>query len=62
MAYSKTTWVNNTTPINSTNLNHIEDGIKDVDTRVSDIESGNLDSRVTDIEENYVFFDTEETW
>lgn len=62
MAYSKTTWVNNTTPINSTNLNHIEDGIEDVDTRVSDIESGNLDSRVTDIEENYVFFDTEETW
>ena len=62
MAYTKTAWVNNTTPINSTNLNHIEDGIEDVDTRVSDIESGNLDSRITDIEENYVFFDTEETW
>ena len=62
MAYTKTNWVNNTTPINSTNLNHIEDGIEDVDTRVADIESDNLDSRVTDIEENYVFFDTEETW
>ena len=62
MAYTKTAWVNNTTPINATNLNHIEDGIEDVDTRVGDIESGNLDSRVTDIEENYVFFDTEVTW
>ena len=27
MAYTKTNWVNGTTPINATNLNHIEDGI-----------------------------------
>ena len=51
MAYTKTVWENDTLPaINATNLNNIEDGIEDVDTRV------------TDIEENYVFFDTEETW
>jgi hypothetical protein len=31
MAYSKTIWVNNSTPsINATNLNKIEDGIFDV--------------------------------
>ena len=29
MAYSKTQWVNNTTPINDTNLNKIEQGIYD---------------------------------
>ena len=28
MAYTKTNWVNNTTKINATNLNHIEDGIE----------------------------------
>jgi len=27
MPYSKTTWVNNVTPLNATNMNHIEDGI-----------------------------------
>lgn len=32
MAYTKTNWVNGTTPINATNLNHIEDGIEAVDT------------------------------
>ena len=29
MSYTKTTWVNNTTPINETNLNKIEQGIYD---------------------------------
>ena len=29
MAYTKTQWVNNTTPINDTNLNKIEQGIYD---------------------------------
>lgn len=57
MAYTKTNWVNNTTPINDTNLNHIEDGIEDIDGRLTNIESD-----IEDIEENYVFFDTEETW
>ena len=35
MAYTKTTWVNGQTPINETNLNHIEDGIYTVDQAVS---------------------------
>lgn len=26
--YTKTTWVNGSTPLNATNMNHIEDGIK----------------------------------
>lgn len=32
MAYTKTTWVNGTTPINATNLNKIEDGIENAST------------------------------
>ena len=28
MAYTKTNWINGQTPINATNLNHIEDGIE----------------------------------
>ena len=38
MAYTKTTWQdlpNTTTPINATNLNHIENGIKDNDDRLN---------------------------
>ena len=27
MAYTKTNWVNNTTPLNATNMNKIEEGI-----------------------------------
>lgn len=37
MAYTKTTWVNGETPINADNLNHIEGGIKDNDTAISDM-------------------------
>lgn len=37
MAYTKTTWVNGQTPINETNLNHIENGIYDVDQAISGI-------------------------
>lgn len=29
MAYDKTTWINDTTPLNADNLNHIEDGIEE---------------------------------
>jgi len=32
MAYVKTNWVNGTTPVNSTNMNKIENGIADVET------------------------------
>jgi hypothetical protein len=37
MAYTKTTWVNGQTPINETNLNHIEQGIYDNDQAISGI-------------------------
>lgn len=36
MAYSKTNWVNNTTPINETNLNKIESGIKNNDINIGE--------------------------
>lgn len=35
MAYTKTNWVNGTTPINDTNLNHMEQGIYDNDQAIS---------------------------
>ena len=28
LAYTKTTWTNDVTPLNATNLNHMEDGIE----------------------------------
>jgi len=38
MAYTKTVWVNNSTPsINATNLNKIENGIFDVDAAVASL-------------------------
>lgn len=36
MSYTKTTWVNNTTPINETNLNKIESGIKNNDINIGE--------------------------
>ena len=39
MSYTKTTWVNDQAPaINATNLNNIEDGIADVDSRTTTLE------------------------
>lgn len=41
MTYSKTTWVNDTSPpINDDNLNHIETGIYDAHTKLDGIETG----------------------
>ena len=38
MAYNKTTWVDNSSPyINATNLNHIENGIKDNETLIDSV-------------------------
>lgn len=51
MAYNKTVWVNNETPINTDNLNNIEDGIEDVDSRLEDIE-----------DKNPIYFTEEEEW
>lgn len=50
MAYNKTTWINNETPINADNLNNIENGVDDVDDRISVVE------------DNYIYFSTEEEW
>lgn len=36
MSYTKTTWVDNTTPINETNLNKIESGIKNNDINIGE--------------------------
>lgn len=49
MAYNKTTWVNNSTPaLDATHLNNIEDGITNVDTRLSTAEGviTALDTRI----------------
>lgn len=35
MAYSKTTWVQEETPLNAANMNHIEEGIETADTNAS---------------------------
>lgn len=39
MAYSKTAWENNITPISAANLNNLENGVEDVDERLSDVEN-----------------------
>lgn len=51
MSYQKTNWENSKTPINETNLNHIEQGIKEIDDRVTEIE-----------ENNPIYFTEEEEW
>lgn len=42
MAYTKTNWVNNTTPLNATNMNKIEEGIAAVDKAVEAVKNGYL--------------------
>ncbi len=39
MAYTKTNWVNGQTPINATNLNHIENGIESVEQEIPVVET-----------------------
>ena len=42
MAYTKTTWVKDTTPLSAANLNNMENGIKDLDDKCTPItRSGN---------------------
>lgn len=45
MAYTKTTWVNGQTPINATNLNHIEDGIESVEQEIPDVKNTQSNSQ-----------------
>jgi len=42
ISYNKTNWVNNETKLNAENLNHIEDGIKNVTDEVNKIEDGTV--------------------
>lgn len=37
MSYTKTTWVNNVTPINETNMNNIENGIVENEKAINEI-------------------------
>lgn len=42
ISYNKTNWVNNETKLNAENLNHIEDGVKNVTDEVNKIEEGTV--------------------
>lgn len=46
MAYTKTNWVNGTTPINDTNLNHIEQGIYDNDQSIAGLGTSKQDTLI----------------
>ena len=52
--YSKTTWYNNITKVNATNMNHIEEGIyenaNDIEALQTDVER--LQNNIETIEEN----------
>lgn len=54
MAYSKTTWINGTTPINATNLNHIEDGIASVESEIPEVKTTQTSSSTATYSCNYV--------
>lgn len=45
MAYAKTTWVNDTTPIEENALNNIENGIETLDTEIGNL--NNLETQTT---------------
>lgn len=56
MAYTKTNWVNDTTPINATNLNKIEQGIYDNDDKIGDLtllNTASQDNLVNSVNEVY---------
>lgn len=40
MPYTRTEWINNVTKLNATNMNHLEDGVSDIETAII---STNLD-------------------
>ena len=46
MAYKKTEWINNETALSADNMNHIEDGISDIDNKINNSfgidEAGNV--------------------
>lgn len=54
MAYTKTNWVNGQTPINATNLNHIEDGIESVEQEIPVVENTQSNSQTDAYSCDYV--------
>lgn len=54
MAYTKQTWVNNKSHLNATRMNHIEDGIYNIDKTVNGIteDVDNLNQTMTNVEES----------
>lgn len=60
MSYTKTVWVNNTTPLNADNMNNIESGVETANTDIEEILDGTKivkkaeqDSNGLDIATNY---------
>ena len=53
--YTKTTWVNNITPVNETNMNNIENGIEDVVDAVNKVSIINITSVPFSPEENIIY-------
>lgn len=37
MSYDKKTWVNDKTKLNATNMNHLEDGLSDIDAKITEV-------------------------
>lgn len=53
--YTKTTWVNDITPVNATNMNNIEKGIEDVVDAVNKVSITNITSVPFSPEENIIY-------
>lgn len=53
--YTKTTWVNDITPVNETNMNNIENGIEDVADAVNKVSIINITSAPFSPEENIIY-------
>lgn len=61
MAYTKTTWVNNSSPyINADNLNNIENGIKDNETSINNL-STELNNKINNIKGTVLWANTNPT-
>ena len=56
MAYSKTTWVDNTTPIDKDNLNKIEQGIYDNSIRIETQNVTTANTNLNDYKENGIYY------
>lgn len=59
--YTKTTWVNDVTPVNETNMNNIENGIEDVVDAVNNVSIVNITTVPFTPEENIIYHYVGET-